>query len=60
MQACKKQLAIMSGFKTDPSKSINRYLEFKFDNSRKVSLDVEVTTTEIIGWDIVHNNTTEV
>ena len=59
LQACKRQVAVLSGFKTDPSKSIKKYLEFKFDKSRRIALDVEVTTTDSTGWEI-HRNTTEV
>ena len=59
LQACKRQIAVMSGFKVDPLKTLKRYLEFKFDESRRFTVDVEVTTTDSTGWDI-HKNTTEV
>ena len=59
LQACKRQVAVMSGFKTDPTKSVKKYLEFKFDKSTKITVDVEVTSANPTGWNI-HRNTTEV
>ena len=59
LQACKRQIAVMSGYKVNPLKTLEKYLEFKFDESRRLTVDVEVTTTDSIGWDI-HRNTTEV
>ena len=54
LQACKKQIAILSGFKTNPSKSVE-HLEFRFDESRRIVVDVEVTTADAAGWDIHYN-----
>ena len=59
LQACKKQIAMLSGFKTDPSKSVEKYLEFRFDESRRIAVDVELITADATGWDI-HCNTNEV
>lgn len=59
LQACKNQVSILSEFKTDPSKSVEKHLEFRFDESRRIAVDVEVITADTIGWDI-HCNTNEV
>ena len=49
----------MSKFKANPLNSLEKYLEFKFDESRRIMVDVEVTTADTTGWDI-HKNTIEV
>ena len=59
LQACKNQVTTLSGFKTDPSKSIAKYLEFRFDESRRITVDAEVTTADATGWD-VHSSSNEV
>ena len=59
LQACKKQVAVLSEFKTSPIKSLEKYLDFKFDESSRITVDVEMTTVDTTGWDIL-NKTNEV
>jgi len=53
-------VAVLSNFKADPLKTLHKNLEFKFDESRSITVDAEVTTADPSGWDILKGATTEV